>query len=71
MESRYEDALRDDVLRMIKFDHIGDQFVDAYYTLRRCFVILRNLVQNAVKHRRAGTTDYLFVDEIDLGSQGE
>lgn len=58
---RWEGTLRRQVLKMVKFDHVSDCPVDAYF-LEALFVILRNIIQNSVKHGEP-LFDLLFIDD--------
>jgi hypothetical protein len=60
-KQRWNGELQSAVIAMIKFDHLEDRFVDATF-LEASAVILRNIVQNAVKHGEP-KTDLLFVDD--------
>jgi hypothetical protein len=61
IRTRYEGSLREDVLRMVKFDHVEERAVDGYY-LEAVFVIVRNLIQNSVKHGEPDK-ELLFIDD--------
>ena len=58
---RWDGELRYRVLEMIKFDHLSATSIDMYF-LEAAFVILRNIIQNAVKHGEPAS-DRLFVDD--------
>jgi len=61
VRQRWDGELCRLVLNMIKFDHLRDGEVDMYF-LEASFVILRNLIQNSVKHSEP-RLDLLFVDD--------
>lgn len=61
IKQRWRDALRDEVLGMVKFDSLNDQTVDAHF-LEATFVILRNLTQNAVRHGEP-SQDLMMIDD--------
>ena len=58
---RYQETLASQVLKMVKFDHLSDDPVDAYFT-EAAFVVARNIIQNAVRHGEPAE-DLLFIDD--------
>lgn len=61
IEARWDGELRSSVIKMTKFDHVSDCKVDAYF-FEATFVILKNIIQNAVKYGDP-TSDLLFIDD--------
>jgi len=61
VNTRYEDSLQEQVLNMLKFDHVSDIAVSALFA-ESAYVIARNIIQNAVKHGEP-RTDLIFFDD--------
>ncbi|MCA3314265.1 MAG: hypothetical protein ING06_14485 [Roseomonas sp.] len=61
ISGRWSGDLQNQVREMIKFDHVRDSLVENSF-LEASFVIIRNVIQNAVKHGEPAE-DLFFVDD--------